>query len=426
MIRVLFLSTFDNIGGAAKATQKLYKALFRYDLGLQMLVKKKLLDDPSIHRIFTFFPATIHLKLDRWLLSEYGDKNRSFWSLALLPNWFLWIKLQALEYDIVQLNWINAGFVPIKLLKYIKKPIIWRLSDSWAFTGGCHWHFECNKFTTGCNACPQLESNDKSDYSYKVFSRKLKHWKNIDLTLVAPSKWMQRTAQSSKLFKDRKVVYIPTGINISIFKPMDAMTTRNSLGLPLEKKIILFGAVDAVTDPNKGFHLLVEALNHLYAMHENPEQIELLVFGHPGKSNRDTQLKFKSTFVGSVKDASLLNQYYAASDVFILPSIMDNSPNTVIEAMGSGTPVVAFDACGTSELIDHLTTGYLAAPYSTADLATGIMHILKDTRIAKSMGAMARKKVEENYNIEDVASQYYMLYKQIYQGNKSNHSSVMR
>lgn len=420
MIRVVFLSTFDNTGGASKATRKLYRALRRDNLDLKMLVKKKTSEDPGIRTVFTFLPASIHLAIDRFLLSRYKKGERSFWSLALLPNFFLSLFLRTSRFDILQLNWINAGFVPIKLLKRIKKPIVWRLSDCWPFTGGCHWYFACDRYKTGCNACPQLQSTDTFDYSHKVFSLKTKYWQETNLTLVAPSKWMQKNAENSKLFNGRRVVYIPTGIDTQIFKPLPREQTRTSLTLEKNKKYILFGAVDAISDPNKGFHLLMQALDYLYFEFANPEQIEILVFGHPPHKDADLPLKFRTRFIGNIGSPDLLNQYYAASDVFVVPSIMDNSPNTVIEAMGAGTPVVGFNACGTAELIEHLEDGYLATPYEPQDFCNGILHILNTPTLSYEMGLRARKKVVEKYNITDIANQYALLYQQIHEDY--NHS----
>jgi glycosyltransferase involved in cell wall biosynthesis len=415
MIKVLFLSTSDNIGGAAKATLKLYKSLFQYDLRLRMLVKKKITKEKSIRKILTFLPATIHVKFDELLLSAYHKRERNFWSLAILPDLFLQMALRFSSYNILQLNWVNAGFVPIKILRNIKKPVIWRLSDSWAFTGGCHIPFSCEKYVTGCGACPQLNSVDEFDLSRQTLLRKLKSWENVNLTLVAPSKWIASNARKSLLFKNRKIVHIPTGVEIDVFKPLNIEDTRKKLGLPLGKKIILFGAVE-IFDPNKGFHLLIEALNYLYSNYRHRENIELVIFGYADKIDFE-KLNFKSAFTGLVSDADLLNEYYAAADVFVLPSIMENSPNTVVEALSAGTPVVAFDACGTSELIDHLTDGYLASPYITEDLCNGIIHVLEQSEKDDMMRKKAREKVEARYNIKNIAGQYYQLYKEISENN---------
>ncbi|HTF21179.1 MAG TPA: glycosyltransferase [Chryseolinea sp.] len=411
MIRVLFLSSSDSLVGAAKATLKLFQALQKKPLDLQMFVKRKVTNEAAVHPVFTFLPMTIHMVFDNLVLKRYKGANRNAWSLGLLPNWNLLIRLRTTRYDIIQLNWISGGFVPVRLLKYIRRPIVWRLSDSWAFTGGCHIPDGCLKYETGCGACPQLNSTDDSDISRKTINRKQQSWEGLDMTIVAPSKWMAGNARRSSLFRNRKIVHIPTGINTEIFTPLDRGRTREKLGLSADKDIVLFGAFAAVTDPNKGFHLLLKALQHLAIIHPHPESVELAVFGNYGDVS-SVDLKFKATFLGIISDSCKLNEYYSAADVYVLPSLMENSPNTVLESMSAGTPVVAFDACGTTEMLDHKKDGYLAQAYVTEDLAEGLLYFLQrkgDAGIRK----VARDKIITRYDIDRVADQYKDLYESI-------------
>jgi len=411
MIKVLFLSSSDNMGGAAKATLKLFKALQKTNISVRMLVKKKLTNDATISRIFTLLPMTVHLALDNYILNRYKGPRRHFWSLGFLPNLGLWLRLRLLRYDIVQLNWVNAGFMPVKLLRAIRKPIIWRLSDNWAFTGGCHIPENCEKYTSGCGACPQLGSSDESDISRTVINRKLRYWNKLNMTIVAPSRWMAASAQSSLLFRERNVVYIPTGVNTEIFKPLNKRETRAKLGLGEDKGIILFGAVDALTDPRKGFHFLLTALKRLAEIHPDPSSVELAVFGHADKIP-NVDLKFKVTFAGYISDTAKLNEFYSSADVYVLPSVMENSPNTVLEALSAGTPAVAFNACGTAEYIEHKIDGFLAEPLSTDDLANGLLYCL-ERRQEMHLQEAARRKMIEMYNIDRVANQYRELYESI-------------
>lgn len=409
--KIIFLSTSNNIGGAAKATYKLYHALKSFPLDLRMVVKKKQGEDSTITEVRGLLPATAHVMFDNFLLSFYKKSaNRSYWSLARLPNFHLKSYVRNLSCDIVQLNWVNAGFVPISLLSAVQKPMVWRLSDSWCFTGGCHVPFECTRYTSGCGKCPQLGSHDLNDISRRTVRMKADRWQNVNLTIVAPSKWMQQNAKMSLLFKDRRVEYIPSGVDTSIFKPLPKEVVRKKLSLASDKKIILFGAVDAVADHNKGFALLVDALHRLSEVVDK-KKILLVVFGHAGAAN--VSLPFHAEFVGLIQNQTELNEYYCAADVYAFPSKMENSPNTVLESMAAGTPVVAFQTSGITELIDSGDDSILVEPFSTTAFASALRQILESPDQAKQMGAAARLKIESRYDIQVVASQYYDLYRRI-------------
>jgi glycosyltransferase involved in cell wall biosynthesis len=412
MIKVLFLSSTDNLFGAAKATFKLFRALQKRSLNLHMLVKKKVTNEPTVEAVAGILPLTFHVKFDNFVLDRYKGPKRNNWTLAILPNWGLQRKLRTLSYDIVQLNWIGAGFVPIRLLSHIRKPIVWRLSDSWAFTGGCHIPEGCLKYETGCGACPQLNSVNNEDVSRTTIIRKQQSWEKLDMTIVAPSRWMADNARRSLLFRNRNIVHIPTGVNTDIFTPMDREQARRKHGFSVEQHIILFGAFSALTDPNKGFHLLVKALEQLAKIHPDPRRVVLAVFGQD-ESGPPLNLKFETKLLGHVSDMAKLNEYYNAADVYVLPSLMENSPNTVVESLGAGTPVVAFDACGTTELVEHKIDGYLAQAYSTDDLADGLMHFLSPRNDAEVTRKAARGKILSKYDIVRVADQYNELYASI-------------
>lgn len=412
MIKVLFLSTSDSFGGAAKATFKLFVALKKQPLDLRMLVKRKVTRETSVKRVLTFLPMSIHVAWDNFLLNRLSKRKRNYWTLGLLPNFFLLTLVRVLRYDVIQLNWISAGFVPISLIRAIRKPIVWRLSDSWPFTGGCHIPDGCEKYTSGCGSCPQLDSTDAHDISWKTIRRKQRNWNGVNMTIVAPSKWMAANAKRSVVFKDRSVVHIPTGVQTSLFRPLERTNVRVELEFGENIDIILFGAFAATTDPNKGFQYLLKALKKLEEIHPDYQRIRLAVFGNNGEIPTP-ELKIKVIYLGIISDAEKLNEYYNAADVYVLPSLMENSPNTILESLSAGTPAVGFDACGTAEMIEHKVDGYLAQAYDPDDLAQGLMYFLNRKDRAPEIGDLARQKILKRYDIDQVAKQYNELYKSL-------------
>ncbi len=317
-------------------------------------------------------------------------------------------EIAAIAPDIIHLHWLCAGFLQIETLAKLDKPLIWTLHDSWAFTGGCHVPFECTKYRDQCGACPVLGSSREEDLSRRTWQRKTSSWQNLNLTIVTPSRWITQAARSSSLFSDVRVEHIPYGIDTELFKPLDQQESRRALDLPLDKKIILFGAVQAFSDPNKGFHWLQAALriagqgasDRLAVVFSSIDRSRVVRPGHAGG------------FSGRVDD-EMLPALYSAADVFVLPSKSENLPLTVLEAMACGTPCVAFRQGGLPDQVDDQANGYLAQPYEIDDLARGISWVLEDEERLALLSQRARQKVETEFSQDREASRYAELYREI-------------
>jgi glycosyltransferase involved in cell wall biosynthesis len=272
--------------------------------------------------------------------------------------------------DIVHLHWINGGMIKIEDLAKIDKPIVWSLHDMWAFTGGCHYDEECGRYKEKCVKCKVLGSEKENDLSKKVFKRKEKNYKNLDLTVVGLSKWLNECSKESTLLKDKKHVNLPNPIDTNIFKPFDKEKSRELWNLPKDKKLVLFGAMNPTGDPRKGFKELSEALKLLEI-----KDVEFVVFGSSAPKN-PPKFKFKTHYVGRLNDDIGLVTLYSAVDVMIVPSLQENLSNAIMESLSCATPVVAFDIGGNSDMIEHKKTGYLVKPFEAQDLANGIEWVL--------------------------------------------------
>jgi glycosyltransferase involved in cell wall biosynthesis len=343
-------------------------------------------------------------------LRLYPKRDRVFYSVQWLPDRIA-ERVGRVAPDLVNLHWINEGFLRIETLARFNRPIVWTLHDSWPFTGGCHVPYDCDRYTASCGACPQLNSGTERDLSRWVWKRKSKAWKSLDLTVVVPSAWLAACARKSSLFHDRNIEVIPNGLDLDVYRPVDKTVARNLLRLPLGKRIILFGAVAATSDRNKGFHLLLPALHRLRDMGWQ-EKVEVVIFG-AGEPKDPVDLGFKAHYLGRLNDDLLLALAYSAADLMTVPSLQESFGQTASEALSCGTPVLAFNATGLKDIVDHQVNGYLARPYEAEDLASGMGWILEDQDRHRSLCASARKKAEQHLAVQLQAGRYQNLYDRI-------------
>ena len=412
-MKVLMLNTFDEWGGAARAAFRLHRGIRRAGIDSRLMVQFKSGDANDVlcdTRPLVKLTRQAKLVLDRLPALLYPNRPIYNFSPALLPQ-MLAGHVAAMDHDILHLHWLAAGYLRLETLKKFRKPLVWTLHDSWAFTGGCHVPFECTRYRQRCGACPVLGSSREGDLSSRVWRRKERAWRNLKLTVVTPSHWLAECARSSALFHDVRVEVIPNGLDLAPFKPIDKRLAREILCLPQEKKLILFGAVDGSSDRNKGYPLLLPALQKMSAGRWK-DTAELLVFG-ASEPARVPPFGMKTSYFGRLHDDISLVLLYAAADVFVAPSVMDNLSNTVMEAMACGTPCVAFHQGGMPDLIGHGRTGYLAHPYEPDDLAAGIVGVLEDESSMQALGRCARRKVEDQFALDKVSERDAALYREI-------------
>lgn len=421
-MKVLLMSTSDIKGGAARAAYRLHKGLQQQQVDSEMLVTVKYSDDEAvigssaqsgIGKVTTGLKLTLD-QLPLKLYAHTGKKNFS-------PHWIsdrFNAQVARLSPDIINLHWVSAGYLQIETIAKFKQPLVWTLHDMWAFTGGCHYNQECDRYMASCGSCPQLGSKRDWDLSRWIWRRKAKAWQNLNLTLVTPSSWLGKCAHHSSLFQNYPLEVIPNGIDTSIYRPFDRKIARELLHLPQDKKLILFGAMSATSDRRKGFAFLQQALQELS---QSPwqEQIELVIFGASEPKNAP-ELGLKSHYLGKFEDDLSLALVYAAADVFVLPSVQENLANTVLESLACGTPCVAFNLGGNSDMIEHQQNGYLVAPYQTQDLAQGIIWLIENETRYQKLSDRAQEKVRQEFTLQHQAQKYIALFEQIITKNSSN------
>ena len=414
-MKVIHLSSSDKGGGAARVTVDISNALYKAGTNSAVLVQQKFSSDNHVHsatktiiqKIYFFFRFWFDYLVIRFFTKRtHGRFSFPFWGIDITKESLI------READIIHLHWINQGFFSIKTFQKLielNKPIVWTLHDMWGFTGGCHYSGRCEKFISECRNCPSLVFSSGNDLSNKIFNDKIYIYKNLNFNIVTCSKWLANEAKRSFLFQNKKITTIPNPINTDIYKPVDKKIAREELGLPEDKILILFGTMN-LKEIRKGFVYLKKALKII--IEDNPalkEKIELFVFGASNSKDLD-DINFKANFLGRISDTQKLIYCYNAADVFVAPSLEDNLPNTVMESLSCGTPVVAFNIGGMPDMIEHKINGYLAKPGNQDSLAEGIMWVIQNQSKKKTLSFNARKKVIENFTSERIASLYINFY----------------
>ena len=317
--------------------------------------------------------------------------------------------------DIIHLHWINHAFLrpeDLARLSNLNKPIVWTFHDSNAFTGGCHVRYDCDHFLKECGDCPVLKYNGPDDSSHRIWKRKVKAYGKMDFTIVAPSKWMADSVKKSSLLGASKVINIPNTLDTNVFKPSVKSEARAKLGLNPDKFILMSGFMPSRKDLHKGTPYLIEAIELFISDHQvSPDFVELVVFGNRDEKNVPV-FPIHTTFLGTISDDEKLALCYSAADVFLAPSLEDNLPNTVMESLSCGTPLVAFTTGGIPDMVKHKHNGYLAEYKSSTDLAAGIAWIYNYPNRAE-LNFNARQTVEEYFSEKIIAEQHIELYKSL-------------
>ena len=406
-MKVLMLSHSDGGGGAGRASYRLLQALGDQGVDVSMHVDFRNTDDPRVVR--TGSVARDARRRSRITLEEIPAYVSRFPEPRLfspgLAGAMSAKEINDCDADVVNLQWINFGYLSIRTIGAITKPLTWNIHDMWAFTGGMNYD------STEPNArwregFPTRELPGRGqwwDVDRWVWRRKVKHWKR-PITLIASSSWMASLAQDSPLTTTWPVHVIPNPIDTALYRPGSMHAARESLGLPSDAELITAFFPKDLHDSRKGFGLFVESLEHLARLTQGSSRsIHVAIAGHnPPASNSDLA-GLPTHWLGYLDDARSI-QAYQASDVIAVPSRQDNSPQTATEALSCGTPVVAFNATGLPDFVDNGVTGYLAEPFNSEDFARGLDSVLSDQDRRDHMSRNAREVAEVRWSFAAVGS----------------------
>lgn len=411
-MKVVLVNTSESKGGAAVACKRLYYALNQSGINCKLLVLHKTSDDPNVIEIpsskfkrqLLKFAFLFELVLQRIFKKKNVDFSFSLFGINLTNS------IDVQEADIVHLHWIHNSFVQINDLNTLiktKKKVVWTLHDMWAFTGGCHYSGDCTNFKTTCNNCPQLEPFTPVNIAKKQFLKKSKLNLN-SIQFITPSVWLSKIAKESKLLGSANVEPISNCIDTNVKIPIEKDVALKKLGLTIESNeiIFLFIAMNA-NDPRKGFNKLEESINNWTNKYR--KKATLLIVGR-----METEINVDSRFItviqlGRIFDVDRINAAYSCADAFLMPSNQDNLPNTIMESLTFGTPIVAFDTGGIPEMIIHLKTGYIAQKNNSTSFSEGIEWAYAHSRNCK---IDCRSFAIENYTYQKIANLHASIYEE--------------
>ncbi|MBD3409071.1 MAG: glycosyltransferase [Ignavibacteriales bacterium] len=418
-MKIVHVSSQD-FGGAGRAAHRLHRGLRRLDVDSTMLVMNKGTDDRSV----------LALREEGGVWNATPDPTER--SPVMDENWKRWLQLQrrypnrppGLELfsdalggvplgdvpairdaDVVNLHWV-AGMLEHRSLgeSLQGKPVVWTLHDMNAFTGGCHYAGDCEKFTTACGACPQLGSSDENDLSRETFELKRDAYRSREIVVVTPSKWLGEEAGRSALFGGYRRDVVPYGLPLETYQIMPRDDLRAKLNLSSETKLALFGA-ENVGNERKGFRYLLEAFSAL--LKRGRSDVMLGFFGDMPQGMRLPETDRIISF-GRVDQELKLAMIYNVADAFALPTLEDNLPNTALESLACGTPVAAFNVGGIPDMVVEGETGALAEPRDAESLADAIERAFSMPR--EETSRRCRDRAERGHALDRQAERYLELY----------------
>ena len=416
-MNILQISAAADSGGAGLAMLRLHRALTAQGHESHILARLRRLSQPNVltipealglrQTLTNRFLNNVRMQLDAWFsLPQVYASTKEILHSELFEH-----------ADIVQLHNLHGWYFDYELLPQISvhKPTVWTLHDMWAFTGHCAYSYECMRWQKRCFDCPLLRGDGRHLVEPRptLFDRTSHQWQEkrelydrSRLHIVTPSAWMADQVRNSMLGGALSIQCIPNGVDLATFGPRAQSSARQSLGIRDGAKVILFVAA-RVIQGRKGLGYLYEALGSM----PNTENVVILTVGSTEPDQQQLQ-HYEQVHLGHVADESRLNLAYCAADIYVLPTLADNQPLTVLESLASGTPVVAFEVGGIPEMVTHLHTGYLARYKDTTDLAAGMLAILEDDDLRERMRQACRATAVERYDLHLQASRYIELYEQ--------------
>lgn len=413
-MRITQVSTNDISGGAARAAYRLHTGLRNLGHDSRMLVAHKVSEDSNV----TLFqpsrdlPSRVRRRVLRSLISRswsrlpprppgatFFSDDRSTFGAEMVD--------QLPPCDILQLHWVSSFLDYRKFFLRIPRnlPVVWTLHDMNPFTGGCHYSGDCGKFRASCGACPELLSTVPEDFSAESWKRKqqaLSYRGERGIQIVAPSRWLAEQARASSLFANMQIEVIPNSVDTETFHPRDRKAVREKFGIDPKAKVALFVA-EWTAEKRKGLGLLVEAVRR---MKRGPEFCLAAI----GRGLPKELEGVRSVSIDYARDEMTMSMVYSVADVFVIPSLQDNLPNTSLEALACGVPTVAFSVGGLPDVVRPNKTGALVPSGDIDGLRDAIAGLLSNEEERKRMATECRQIAIDEYGLEVQSRRYASLY----------------
>ena len=401
MLKVLHVNYSDINGGAAIGVKRLHKSLVKKGIKSSLLVA-----DKSSREELIFGPTSTFEIIKFLLLRSLSrvikrlfikTKNPETFSFNFIRTNIL-KKINNFDCDIVNLHWIGNEMISIDQINKINKPIVWTFWDMWPFCGAEHYT-DNKRYQDGYN------KNNKDckglDISRMVWNKKKKLSENIEI--ICPSQWMYDCVKNGSLYKKNSVNKIPFNLDTEFWSSSEKEFSKKNFGIPDNKKIVLFGSSTSANN-RKGFDIIINLLNKF----KNKDDIFLILFGL--KPNNLEKLKINYKYLGEIKDEYTLKNLYSASDLLLMPSLLEAFGQISSEAASCGVPSLIFEKTGMVDFIEHKFNGYVSIHKNEKDLLDGLNWCLKDENLIK-ISQNARNKIVGYCNDEMVSEKYIDIYK---------------
>jgi glycosyltransferase involved in cell wall biosynthesis len=420
-VRVVHFNTNEVAGGAAKAALRLHRALRDQGIKSRMVVLNRDGDDPDVKRVgqsTARMEASLLLRDAAHKAVQYLKKpNDSFdFDLNMFSAPTSALAHESQSADILHLHWVRGLLSTGQIRRMATgsaKPVVWTLMDLAPLTGGCHYPGDCRGYEEKCGRCPVLRSDSSGDASRRTWRRRRRHFSEIPLTIVAPTRWVAERASRSSLLSAARCEMIPLSVDTGLFRPGRQQLAREVLALP-PTAFILFCGAQQLRQERKGLAQLVGALHRFRALLESndPDMVArvLLVTAGPYDPSRELGNSFRQVHVGVLRDDRILALAHQAADLFISPSLEDAGPLMLNEAMACGVPSVAFQTGGAVEWLAGGERGYAARVGDVDDLAFGMVHFARNNEGRLRAGLSARAFAEREFSPSAVATRYADLY----------------
>lgn len=420
-MKIIHVNQSDTIGGAARAAYRIHRSLVDSCMNSHMRVLRKDSDDASVtggfgrnsSKIARFVAGRIAARAHR----NFRPADQSLHSVASCSSG-LAKEINSAAPDVVHLHWTTGGALSVEEIGRLAGPVVWTLHDMWGFSGAEHYTDDgpTSRFRVGYYKSNVPAEESSNDLNRSTWNRKVKNWTR-PFHIVAPSRWLAECAKVSRLFATWPVTVIPYPIDLDVWRPLQKQVARELLGLDPEANVVLMGAFGGLADPRKGGDLAIAALKSLVGTDCKADQ--LLVFGQSAAAPHSAEsFPLPTRFLGRIYDDLTMVIAYSAADVMLVPSRQDNLPNTAIEALACGTPVVGFSVGGMTDIVQHGDTGWLAKPFDIADLAAGISWALSRKGTDCELRRRCRDSAVAKFSPNEVAMQYVNVYREVCNGRR--------
>ena len=340
--------------------------------------------------------------LESFLFDRHAFSSR-------IATYFFLRKVDKIAPDIIALYNLHGYYLNVEMLfKYIKAkniPVVWTLFDCWAFTGHCSYfdNINCEKWKSHCEKCPKSSYYPRSfilDNSKRNFSAKKTIFNNVEnMKIVVHSEWL-KTMVSCSILNKYKVNVIPSGVDVSVFKPQKSGLKQK---LKLDNKTIILGCA-SIWDKRKGLDDFIQLSVLL------PDNFQIVLIGLSNKQLK--QVDKKIIGISRTENIAQLVDFYNLADVFVNPTYQDNFPTTNLEALACGTPVITYNTGGSPEAIDT-NTGFVVEKGDIQGIYDAIMKIseLKSDFYIDN----CRKRAVEYFDNTKTFAQYVRIFEDMFQ-----------